>query len=256
MVYLPGGVFTMGDGEQSSASSPHRVEVESLCIDITEVTVAQYRKCTDVGECKRAFSESTPGMTGSRENEVSDKLCTERKPGKESHPINCVTWQQAQMYCQWRGGRLPSEKEWEYAARGTDGRTFPWGIEAPMAHLLNACGTECTAWRERVGLPAGQPLFMGDDGYFGTAPVGSFPKGRTPEGIDDLEGNVLEWTRDDDTPDASAAQRPDVPPGTRMVRGSAFATTDMAWVSSTARHPRSAGGAFVDVGFRCIAPAL
>jgi formylglycine-generating enzyme required for sulfatase activity len=121
-----------------------------------------------------------------------------------------------------------------------------------MAHLLNACGTECTAWRERVGLPAGQPLFMGDDGYFGTAPVGSFPKGRTPEGIDDLEGNVLEWTRDDDARDVSAAQRP----GTRMVRGSAFATADMARVSSTARHPRSADGAFVDVGFRCTAPVL
>jgi len=122
------------------------------------------------------------------------KLCNGED--RLDHPINCVDWSQAQAYCQWVGGRLPTEAEWEYAARGNDGRKYPWGNDPPSAERLNACGAECVAMAKReLGLDWG-PLYPEADGWESTAPVGSFPRGASPFGVLDMAGNVGEWTTD------------------------------------------------------------
>ena len=149
------------DTQCNSNEKPGRqVEVESFQIDKTEVTVAAYRRCVDAGSCSQPDT---------------DRSCNWRASGRGDHPINCVDWNQATTYCTWAGKRLPTEAEWEKAARGTDGRTYPWGNEwdARQAH---ASGTE--------------------DGYERTAPVGSFPVGASLYGALDMVGNVWEWTAD------------------------------------------------------------
>ncbi len=129
--------------------------------------------------------------------EVLEVLGTSRSGNeerRENHPINCVDWEQARAYCVTESGRLPTEEEWEYAARGgSEQRVSPWGSDAPKLGLLNACGGEC----ERALAPLGvrlRPIYPEDDGYPMTAPVGSFPKGAGKWGHTDLAGNVWQST--------------------------------------------------------------
>ena len=253
-ILIEGGTLTMGTNNRAlpTAAPEHTVEVAPFCMDVHEVTDAQFRECSDGGECLRAAAKSTPGMGDAREQAVSDKLCNRDKPGKEQHPVNCVTWDQARMYCAWKSMKLPTEQQWEFAARGSEGRRFPWGVEAPMAHRLNACGNECRNWRENLGVPAERPLYADNDANFGTAPVGSFAGGRTPEGVEDLAGNVLEWTAEPFKPYPGAKKTRGLPSNARVLRGGSFSSTDLNWVSGAARHVRDGTGAYVDAGFRCV----
>ena len=155
MVPIPAGTFTMGDDKTTDKSGD--VKVAAFCMDRTEVTVTAYAACVKAGGC-------TPANTGS--------FCNAGVAGRQNHPINCVDWNQAEAYCQAQGLRLPTEEEWEYAARGTDGRLYPWGNAAPSNQLCwNRSGHSNS-----------------------TCAVGAYPKDRSPFGLVDMAGNVSEWT--------------------------------------------------------------
>ncbi len=189
MVLIPAGTFEMGSpaGVGFSDEHPqHTVHVNAFYMDLTEVTVAQYAACVAAGRCAEApKSQQSFWM----------RFCNADRADRADHPENCVAWNMARDYCHWIGGRLPTEEEWEYAARGTDGRTYPWGNEPPGPRLLDACGTECAAALQRTGHSLrGQALYDSSDGWGTTAPVGSYPAGRSPFGLYDMAGNVWEWT--------------------------------------------------------------
>lgn len=136
-------------------------------------------------------SPGTEGEVGSRASECN---WSPTAGTREDHPINCVDWCTAQAYCVWAGGRLPTEMEWEYAARSVTRRPYPWGATAPDRQLC---------WSG--------PMSPATD-RFGTCPVGSFSSGATPEGLHDMLGNVSEWTAD------HYATYVDLRPGGRMLQ--------------------------------------
>jgi len=157
MQRIPGGTFTMGSTEVANEQPPHPVTLSTYCMDTTEVTVAAYRSCVDAGICSAAGVGTN---------------CNWMMTGREAHPIVCVTWDQARSLCQWRGGDLPTEAQWEYAARGTDGRRYPWGNGDPGSRLC------------------------GNGSQSSTCPVGSYPGDTSPFGLVDMAGNAWEWTLD------------------------------------------------------------
>jgi formylglycine-generating enzyme required for sulfatase activity len=170
MVYVPEGKFTMGspEGEGYDDEYPqHMYYLDAFWIDQTEVTNAQYRQCVEAGAC-----------------ELLEKCSDDPNYGADDHPVVCVSWDQAMTYAEWVGGRLPTEAEWEKAARGADGRKYPWGDEFDGSRL-NFCDKSCLRrWRDDSV----------DDGYEHTAPVGIYPAGASPYGALDMAGNVYEWT--------------------------------------------------------------
>ena len=155
MALVPGGKFEMGSFDLMDSGPVHQVELDSFYIDLTEVTVAAYR----------AYGKG------------AGKVMPAAPDGgwKNDHPMVNVTWADARDYCAAAGKRLPTEAEWEKAARGTDSRIFPW-LEGKAEGRVNALDT--------------------DDGFATTAPVGSFPGGQSPYGAMDMAGNVWEWCAD------------------------------------------------------------
>ncbi|MEZ4452057.1 MAG: bifunctional serine/threonine-protein kinase/formylglycine-generating enzyme family protein [Nannocystaceae bacterium] len=263
MAYVTGGKFFMGTDDDNPvlalARPAHKVEVAPYCLDLTEVTVDAYRKCSTEGECKRAFRDAfwprgkTPKAEWEKAIAAHSALCNESYDDNGNHPINCVTWAQADEFCRFRGARLPSEAEWEFAARGSDGRVFPWGDEKPSAAHLNGCGAECLKWREAAGLDPGRALYPEDDGYAGTAPVGSFPRGVTEHGLLDMVGNLFEWTADPFAPFPSKEGVPakSVPTNNRVIRGGAFNSAEPEHADPALRYPLDADAHSHGVGFRC-----
>ena len=162
MVPIPAGEFQMGVPSATDDRGPaHTEAVAAFCIDRLEVTTADYRACVARGGCTPTGGSST---------------CNEPGTERGQHPINCVSHPQAEAYCRQRGARLPTEAEWEYAARGTDGRRYPWG---------NAPPTRSRAWSS-----------LGGRLQTHTAPVGQRRAGASPFGVEDMAGNVREWTAD------------------------------------------------------------
>jgi formylglycine-generating enzyme required for sulfatase activity len=235
MVRVPGGRFTMGHYD----SAKHEVRLSGYCVDRTEVTAEAYGACVASGRCEEA---DTGGY------------CTRGVAGKEQHPVNCVDWEQARGYCEWAGKRLPTEAEWEYAARGTDGRTYPWGEEAPGPGRLNACGAECRAMLEKAGMSGWAVMYEGDDGWGGTAPVGSFPADASPYGVLDMAGNVSEWVADwyGEYP-AGEAENPTGPSSGefRAYRGGGWNSVVAGFVRAAYRSGGGRSYGFVGLGFRC-----
>ncbi len=169
-VALQAGVFDMGSDDLPGSSPVHQVTIEDFSILRTEVTISQYQECVSAGEC------SEPGDTS------VDSYCNWGQSGREVHPVNCVDWFQACDFCARIGGRLPTEAEWEYAAR-SEGQdvTYPWGEDALSCDFavvydfdqdIHGCGEDST-W-----------------------PVCSKPAGNTQQGLCDMTGNVFEWCRD------------------------------------------------------------
>lgn len=204
MVYVPTGEFSMGlsdeglkallevlaelDPEFSQAKwldhlgeeqPAHRVSLDGFWIDRMEVTNAQYRHCVEAGGCQ------APNKCDRGEGKP-----TYGDRSKADHPVVCVDWYDAQDYCAWVGGRLPTEAEWEYAARGSQDIFFPWGNawgKALDRLPVNLCDANCPSVEKDAGY---------DDGYVRTAPVGSFPNGASWCGAQDLAGNAAEWVQD------------------------------------------------------------
>ncbi len=186
MSLIDGATFKMGSDKGRKDEQPiHDEKVATFCIDRTEVTVAAYSACVEARACGRAPTTTTNSAVSS----FADQFCNGDST-REDHPINCVDASHATAYCSWAKKRLPTEAEWELAARSGTGRTYPWGEDAPRLGLLNACGAECKALQQ----VSASTLYPDDDGFPSTAPVGSFPSGATKEGVLDLAGNVWEWT--------------------------------------------------------------
>ncbi|HZO16936.1 MAG TPA: bifunctional serine/threonine-protein kinase/formylglycine-generating enzyme family protein [Polyangiaceae bacterium] len=197
--------------------APRRVEGDKALppfrIDRTEVTVAQYRACATEGDC------TVEGLTSELVG------CNWAAGGRDDHPINCVSWPQAVTYCRWAGGALPSEAQWERAARGSDGRMHPWGGEQPSCALA--------VMRDATEGPS--------CGRSGTWSVGSRLGGVSPAGAVDMAGNVREWVADQKK-DGGAEQR--------SVRGGGF-NDDAGALRATARQHLPPETRAADLGFRC-----
>jgi len=260
---VPARTFRMGSPADDRDADPderpvREVRLGTYCIDRTEVTVASYARC--VAEPRSgATCTAASAVVVSRGLAPTDvlfwsKFCNAGQKDRGDHPVNCVDWKQADGYCKWAGGRLPTEAEWEYAARGADGRKYPWGNDAPSAARLNACGSECSASAAALGRKDKKTMFEGDDGAAGTAPVARYPEGASPFGALDMAGNVWEWTADAYAPyDPLQTDNPVAPGGpARVVRGG-------HWLNAGPQSPRSANREskdqekrLEDVGFRCV----
>lgn len=180
MVYVPAGLFRMGsddsDPDAAEDEKPHhQVHLGAFWMDRTEVTNAQYERCVEDLAC----SPPTSFAASTRDSYFANSEF-------EKYPVIYVDWNRANAYCTWAGKRLPTEAEWEKVARGTDNRMYPWG-NAFDGSKLNFCDISCALdWRN----------VDWDDGHADTAPVGSYPEGRSPYGALDMLGNVWEWVAD------------------------------------------------------------
>ena len=254
MALVPGGRFFMGSDEDLPAEKPaHKVIMRAYCMDKYEVTADAYRACSNRGDCKRAGTTNKWDGITAKDSKVYDPLCTGMDPARGKHPVNCVDWPAADRFCRAEGKRLPTEAEWEFAARGSDGRKYPWGDAPPSAKHLNACGGECLAWGKKHGAPL-EALFIESDPFATTAPVGSFPDGVSRWGIEDLVGNVWEWTADvyaaytdEDVTDPTGPAAGT----TRVMRGGAWNGAYADWVRPSFRFHDAETTRSHGVGFRC-----
>lgn len=184
-IYIPAGEFIMGTEDTDAQHTldngvaypevpMHTVFLDGYWIDKYEVTNGRYALCVADGACKAPWINSSY----TREEYYGN-------PEFDNYPVIMVDWWQADQYCKWTGGQLPTEAEWEKAARGTDGLRYPWGNDPISNDKANFCDINCP--KEHAN-----PSF--DDGFADTAPVGSFPNGASPYGLMDMAGNVWEWT--------------------------------------------------------------
>jgi formylglycine-generating enzyme required for sulfatase activity len=178
MITIPAGSFRMGcdpahNGNVSCSSDLlpiHTVYLDEYRIDKYEVTNAQYAQCVAAGNCVAPSSNESISRTSYYNN-----------PTYDDYPVIYVSWQDATNYCVWAGKRLPSEAEWEKAARGTNVITYPWGDASPTCSLANHSFYNGSSYTNCVG---------------DTSEVGSYPDGASPYGVMDMAGNVWEWVND------------------------------------------------------------
>jgi formylglycine-generating enzyme required for sulfatase activity len=204
----------------------HRVKLSAYWLDRTEVTVADYRRCVELRRC-----DAPPYADGARRFD------------RPSFPVTLVRHQDAVAFCKFRRARLPTEAEFERAARGIKGRRYPWGT------VYNSRAAN----HGRLGLDRSDKT----DGFAELAPVGSFPAGRTPDGFVDLAGNAAEWVADRYAPGYadSATVDPRGPSGSgatseRVIRGGSFSSPG-PWLRGSARDSAEPDSRSPEVGFRC-----
>ena len=226
MIYIPAGPFLMGSDKSqdpdafSNELPQHSVHLEAFWIDKYEVTNAQYRKCVQAGICQPAPFANDPNFNA------------------DNQPVVSVSWYDAKAYCQWAGADLPTEAQWEKAARGTDGRIYPWGNQtatcdyAVMGDILsNGCGKGNAAW-----------------------PVGSKTKGASPYGVMDMSGNVLEWVEDwYDGYQGTTYQSAWYGIKVKVLRGGCWSVGNphIRAAARSGRYPDATGYIGSTVGFRC-----
>ncbi len=241
MAAVPGGPFFRGCGDGAngvvddkcapSEKPAGQVSVSTFFIDVNEVTVGRYMRCVSKGACPE------PPAIGECNFGESDRL---------QYAINCVTWEDADRFCRFEGKRLPTEAEWEKAARGTDGRRYPWGDDEPDKDGV---------FRANWGDGLAKILWMRDQWEY-DGPVGYFAKWPSPYGCNDMAGNVGEWVSDW-WADSHAGSRTLNPKGSeegeqRVTKGGSFREFHQR-IRTSARdyHPPE----FWDghIGFRCAA---
>lgn len=177
MVYVPAGEFIMGSDKGFPDEIPvHRVTLDGFFIDKLETTNKGYKACVDAGACRPPAR-----LDCCSDTQYVLWVTYFGDPKFDDYPVTYLDWYRARDYCAWRGARLATEAEWEKAARGTDGRTYPWGNDPPRPGLLNF------AW---------SPSEFDQRALPGTARVGSYPDGASPYGVLDMLGNVYEWVAD------------------------------------------------------------
>jgi formylglycine-generating enzyme required for sulfatase activity len=212
MVLVPAGEFSMGSPEGDPDEKPaHKVQISAFFMDKYEVTVKQYA----------AFLQESGG-------DRPAEWKTMNKTANQNRPVMGVDWAEAARYCKWAGKRLPTEAEWEKAARGTDGRLYPWGNDPPTPLHANYGKKE---WNNHEAL----------------VPVGTLEAGKSPYGIYDMAGNVWEWVSDwydNDYYKNSPSDSPAGPPtgGFKVIRGGSWNTS--------ARNLRAADRYFDPPSFR------
>jgi formylglycine-generating enzyme required for sulfatase activity len=272
MVLVPAGEFVMGSSPDDitgllrrhpkansvilrDESPKHRVFLDAFYIDKYEVTNAHFQQFVQATGYRTQAEKDGGGKIRTGAKTWADLPdATWRSPqgkgssitGLEAHPVVQVSWNDARAYCTWAGKRLPTEAEWEKAARGTDGRLYPWGneLDGPRA---NFCDRNCPfEWKDAAV----------DDGARSTTPVGSYEAGRSPYGAYDMAGNVWEWVADRYSAQyyrRSPARNPRGPTsGTQVVLRSGswlytapdFRTTERAGVPPDRRNE--------NIGLRCV----
>ncbi len=201
----------------------HDVMLDDYWLDTREVDNRSYQRCVDAGTCAPPEYEAAARWMGSPD-----------------HPVTLVSWFDARRFCEWRGARLPTEAEWERAARGWSGRTYPWG----------------DVFNPKIANHGRFALNQLDDtdGFAELAPVGSFPQGRTPEGVEDLAGNVEEWVSDWYLPEypETDAVNPEGPESgdEKVTRGGSFLDA-RGWLRGAARGHALPSLKRPFRGFRC-----
>ena len=231
-VFVPAGVFTMGgvDARASENEKPiHQVSMPGFWIDKVEVTNAMYALCATAGACRLPQEF----RSDSRDKYYGDAQYAD-------YPVVYVTWLQAKTYCEWAGRRLPTEAEWERAARGDDTRVYPWGDQIPDATRANFSN------------------LVGD-----TASVGNSTAGISPFGVLDMSGNVAEWTetldrvfsRDHPYRDDDDRNREDAT-GRRVVRGGSWYSASTAILYLPYRETFQPEVSAPYLGFRIVAKPL
>jgi len=236
MVLVPAGDFLMGSDSWSGSEKPvHTVYLDSFYIDQFEVSN------TIFAEFLNEVGNQIEGVAGKahwvEENDPDLRIhrvdgVWQADPGWTNHPMNEVTWFGARAFCEWRNSRLPSEAEWEKAARGTDGRTYPWGEEEPTCEMANFAGC-----------------------FYTSVPVDSYPEWVSPYGAYNMAGNVHEWTNDwygEDYYASSPYENPSGPENGdyKVFRGASWFNGNFQ-TRTTYRYPKLPVLTYMANGFRC-----
>jgi formylglycine-generating enzyme required for sulfatase activity len=204
----------------------HDVQLKDFWIDPTEVTNRSFRRCVAAGACSQPRNAGVDAWTSG-----------------DDEPVTLVSWYDADRYCRWVGAALPTEAQWERAARGWSGRTFPWG-DVYNGKLVN---------HGRLAVADADQL-DGSDGFLELAPVASYSQGATPEGVYDLAGNVEEWVLDwyaKGYPQDAAVDPTGPSTGERrVIRGGSF-RDGVGWLRGAARSADFPALAYPWRGFRC-----
>jgi len=235
MVYVPGGTFEMGSAEADDDEQPvHSVTLDGFWIDKYEVTNAQF--AVFLNERRNQTEGGVTWLDLDDEYSLIEEVSGEFRPksGYQNHPVVEVSWYGAAAYCEWAGGQLPTEAEWEYAARGPEGNIYPWGEDEPTCELAQLGG--CSG---------------------ATMPVGSLPDGASWWDALDMAGNVWEWVNDWFGEYQSTAQNNPTGPETgeyRVLRGGSW-HLNAYFIRSALRVGNQPHITTNDIGFRCAVAA-